>query len=62
MIKITIATDNDAFAYGNLESEVARILTELAQSIATQYLPTAKVLRDINGNRVGSCEVTEDAA
>jgi hypothetical protein len=61
MITITIATDNAAFEDANLEPEVARILKRLANTIAEQGLDRADglVLRDLNGNRVGSLEITD---
>jgi len=49
---ITIKTGNDAFAHGNREREVARILRKLAERIERGITP--EVLVDINGNHVGT--------
>jgi len=68
-INLMMGTDNAAFGpeYGSPEddgtcqSEVARILRELAESVAAGYVPlkvnTAHVLMDANGNRVGVFDV-----
>lgn len=59
-ITITINTDNDAFT-DRAGSEVARILNNLAKQV--NDWPGVNEfsigLRDINGNKVGSCEVTK---
>lgn len=52
-ITIKIATDNDAFADGNKEQEIARILKD----ISIRW-PDVLALFDYNGNRVGSLKVT----
>jgi hypothetical protein len=62
MFVVRIETGNAAFDDDNLEAEVARILRELATFIADEYLPSAKALRDINGNRVGTAETVEGEA
>lgn len=58
MIKIVIKTENAAFEDDNRGPEVARILREIADSLAegldVEDLPP---LRDLNGNVVG--HVTE---
>lgn len=60
MVKIEIATDNDAFGETDDErgAEVARILRALADRFAREADPRAvpTILRDTNGNRVGTCE------
>jgi len=62
-LQITITCDNDAFSGDNLGFEIARILTNYANSIKgvsqeadypERYLLTPEKLRDINGNTVGS--------
>jgi hypothetical protein len=52
MITITIYTDNAAFEDAGEEIETARILRELAESIAKGNKPA--VVRDFNGNAVGT--------
>ena len=52
-IKITINTENDAF-YPEWEHEVAKILRETVKEIERGSFP--EMLRDINGNRVGTVE------
>jgi len=54
-IIITINTDNAAFAD---EDEAPRILKELSKRMEIGDFPT--MLRDINGNCVGSVEYVED--
>jgi len=54
-IIITINTDNAAF---DDEDELRRILKELSERIEISDFPT--MLRDINGNYVGSIEYVED--
>lgn len=56
--KLTIDTTNAAFD-DSPEQEVARILRELAKRIEARGLPPARgvdVLRDTNGNMVGTFE------
>jgi len=54
-IIITINTDNAAFED---EDEAPRILRELSKNLNISDFPT--VLRDVNGNIVGSVEYVED--
>lgn len=58
--RVTIKLDNAAFEGGDLEGETARILQGLADFVRTNYLPTAKALYDVNGNRCGTAELVED--
>jgi hypothetical protein len=58
MLKITIKTENDAFADGNKRAEVARILREVADSL--ERGSDEVVCRDFNGNKVGKAELTRD--
>lgn len=53
MFKVTIDTGNDAFADGNREAEIARILRKLADTIEEYGTSTGRVY-DINGNTVGT--------
>jgi len=60
-LQITINCDNDAFAGDDLGFEIARILTNYANSIKgishdhpERYLLSPDRLRDINGNVVGN--------
>lgn len=55
-IVIEIKTSNDAFQDGNSHSEIARILRQLADDFENNM--AVKILRDINGNTVGSLTVT----
>lgn len=57
-ITITINTDNDAFADGNLETEVARILNYLAARVKVGGVDTYPI-KDINGNTVGEMNVLD---
>ena len=50
-VKISLETTNAAFAEGNLEREVSRILTEAAEKMCNG--PNNQNLLDINGNKVG---------
>lgn len=57
-ITIEISTDNAAFEEQGAGNEVARILTKLAGDIpdwpgTNEFTLT---LRDINGNKVGTCK------
>ena len=60
MITITIKTDNDAFADGNKEIEVARILQEIAKDYAGGYAvrmtSTRTTYNDINGNKAATVD------
>ena len=60
MIIITIKTENAAFADDEKAVEVSRILRELAAAIARNDRCAEYVLRDINGNKVGSVSETSD--
>ncbi len=57
MLKLFIETDNAAFA-DQPATELARILRALAKHIErdpARYI----VLRDVNGNKVGECSISE---
>lgn len=57
-VKVNIKTDNAAFQDGAFFPEVARILRDLANFIEDGTSGnTTKVLRDINGNTVGSASI-----
>ncbi len=58
MFKLTIQTDNEAFA-DDSAGEISRILAELAAKLGPGMLAgqTGK-LRDINGNTVGEWRLT----
>ena len=56
-IKVTIETDNDAFAHPHGPGEVVRILRNLAIEIEDTQLYIPCIVRDINGNTVGAMEV-----
>jgi hypothetical protein len=61
-LTITIKMDNAAFESWQSGSEVARILTNLASSLAGRDLNRSEdsfTLRDINGNVVGEAKVTK---
>ena len=49
---LEIDCDNDAFTYGGLDLEVARILRGLAEELELKIQPDMN-LRDANGNLVG---------
>lgn len=58
MITIRIETDNSAFE-GNPFWEVSRILHDLATKLADDSpKPVTIILRDINGNKTGTCKIT----
>lgn len=57
MINITVNTDNAAFDE-NPKAEVARILRSIADKVEAGSEPIS--VRDINGNKVGTFEVSED--
>jgi hypothetical protein len=54
MFTLKIETDNAAFAFDNAAEEVARILRQAAERIATHTRSSEGPLFDMNGNRVGS--------
>lgn len=55
MFKMKFTTENAAFAGGNGQAEMARILRELADKIAAGYGRDGYgIVRDINGNQVGT--------
>lgn len=59
MVTIRIKCDNEAFSDGCGGSEVARILSDVAQELDGQDLERGtRNLRDINGNTVGAVTVT----
>jgi hypothetical protein len=58
MFTLTIKTDNAAFE-GDPANEVARIL--LAAAAKLLHGGTSFNLTDINGNKVGSCELENEA-
>jgi hypothetical protein len=53
--RININGENDAFAGGEFQSEMARILRQLADDIERGKFYDGIKLRDINGNVVGEC-------
>lgn len=59
MLTVKISTVNAAFGESPEEAraEIARILSELSKSIASGY-DSSGVLRDFNGNTVGSVKLT----
>lgn len=62
MIRIEIATENDAFA-NHLGAEIARILREFSDFIETAVNDPGFIrrsLRDVNGNTVGHVTVVDD--
>mgnify|MGYP003142098948 FL=1 len=64
-LKISINTDNSAFADENLGSEISRILKSYANAIESIIDPDTSWeletrLRDINGNTVGQVKLTTD--
>ena len=56
MVRIEISTENAAFGdhWQDRQSEVARILRALADQMEQVEMPDVALLRDINGNRIGS--------
>lgn len=61
MLRLTIETDNDAFADGNLSHELARILRECASRLQESGGSTHRwesTVRDVNGNACGRLVVT----
>lgn len=63
MFRLTMETDNAAFADDGAHLEVARILRVAAAQIEEFGIPDmdAVALRDTNGNVVGDYELTETA-
>ena len=59
-ITITLNTDNAAFE-DDPGAEVARILRRLANDLALQCQDGTTNLRDVNGNKVGICEIVDDS-
>ena len=59
MITIQISTRNTSFDGKNKEVELARILIKLANRIQDGH-SVSPVLRDINGNAVGTVEGIDD--
>ena len=64
-VTVKIRTDNAAFANGNLQREVARILRDAANKVSEErvinlYDDGDKCkLFDLNGNSVGTIEIGE---
>jgi hypothetical protein len=58
MITIIIDTDNAAFSDGGKAAEVARILARIVQELRDADHFQFRGLYDINGNRVGSVQLT----
>lgn len=58
MLKLFIETENAAFE-DEPATEIARILRDAASRIENSA-PRYMTMRDINGNRVGECEITND--
>ena len=58
---IKIEMDNAAFEDGNAGAELARILGELAAKVSRVEITPGRgwALFDVNGNKVGTFEVTE---
>lgn len=62
-VTVTIRTDNAAFDGADLAPEVARILRRLADTVTRELTRDpddgfSVCLRDINGNKVGDCDIT----
>lgn len=59
MFHLKIKTENEAFSDGNRGAEIARILRDLAGAVEEQAGDAGNYnVRDINGNRVGTCKIT----
>lgn len=56
-INIHIEADNDTFMMADESTEVARILSDLVDSIESGGLGDDE-LNDINGNKIGYIEIT----
>lgn len=61
-LTIVLNCDNAAFEKApGTDTEAARILANFAQSMSYAVIePDKGNLRDVNGNKVGSWEITED--
>ena len=62
IMRLTVICGLDHIEPENRTSEAARLLTELAEQIRAYDEVRDKdmlILRDINGNRVGVCDITE---
>jgi hypothetical protein len=57
-LRIQASSSNEAFCHGNMATEFARILREIASRIEEDG-DTEGLCRDINGNSVGSWKVTK---
>ena len=57
-VTVTFSTDNDAFAEGDFEDEVSRVLQRVATKIRNGEREGAVL--DTNGNRVGTFHVGEE--
>jgi hypothetical protein len=61
---VNIECSNDAFAGGNMEEEVSRILGELSAKLAVTYIGSSQEfdipLFDLNGNKVGKAAFKKD--
>jgi len=55
-VVIKFNTDNAAFDEENRNFEVSRILSKLASDIERGLQDESSIIRDINGNVIGSCE------
>ena len=56
--KVEFNCDNAAFDEDSMNSEIARLLTEVADKTVNGWMSGS--IRDINGNGVGSFELEED--
>ena len=56
-MKIIFTTDNASFEDGNLAPEVERILRKIARQVGNN--DKWGVITDVNGNRIGSWELSE---
>ncbi len=59
--QLSIDCDNSAFGENQIDAslEIARILDAVAHQLR-EYHSAPTVLRDINGNKVGTCNFIED--
>jgi hypothetical protein len=61
-MRLAISFDMDNAAFEDAPAaEAARILREIAKAVEADDSPNGNI-RDANGNRVGSWEITEDHA
>lgn len=58
--EVALSTNNAAFADGDLDLELVRILRELADKIEGGGISGVIRLFDYNGNRVGFAAVSDD--